>query len=114
MLGPSNHFTHDQTLEFDEEDSNRACGIVNTHAEVVRNNEPMLASVRYHDEYRLEQGRWRFHVRALAFFYYVRPSDYQQAMGSLLRNRAYAEPRAADFPESLGTWQSYYRERPRA
>lgn len=113
VLGPSNHFTHDHLIEFDESDAQQATGIVNSHAEVVRNDEPMLASLRYHDEYRFEDGRWRFHVRTLSFFYYLRPADYREAMGGTLRNRAYAAPQAADFPESLATWQDYYRNRPR-
>ena len=113
VLGPSNHFTHDQTIDFDANDSACATGTVNSHAEVVRNDEPLLASLRYHDEYSLEEGRWRFHVRTLAFFYYLRPADYAQAMTGSLRNRAYPEPQPADFPERLDTWQRYYRERPR-
>jgi hypothetical protein len=114
VLGPSNHFTHDHLIEFGDSDPGRATGIVNSHAEVVRNDEPMLASLRYHDEYRFEDGRWRFHVRTLSFFYYLRPADYREAMGGSLRNRAYAAPQPADFPESLRTWQDYYRDRPRA
>jgi SnoaL-like domain len=114
VLGPSNHFTHDHLIEFDERDAALATGIVNSHAEVVRNGEPMLASLRYHDEYRLEEGRWRFHVRTLAFFYYLKPLDYRSAFGDSLRNRAYQNPQAADFPESLPTWQRYYPEHPRA
>jgi hypothetical protein len=91
-----------------------ATGTVNSHAEVVRNNEPMLASLRYHDDYRLEDGRWRFHARVLAFFYYLRPGDYREAMGGTLRNRAYPAPQSADFPEGSSAWKDYYRLRPRA
>lgn len=112
VLGPSNHFTHDHTLEFDDLDPRRAGGVVNSHAEVVRNGEPMLASLRYHDEYRVEDGHWRFHSRTLAFFYYLRPSDYREAMGGSLRNRAYAEPRPADFPEGTDCWRRYHGEPP--
>ena len=114
VLGPSNHFTHDHIIEFDERDSSHATGIVNSHAEVVRNNEPMLASLRYHDDYRFEESRWRFHARVLSFFYYLRPGDYREGMGGTLRNRAYAAPQSADFPESSPAWQDYYRRRPRA
>jgi hypothetical protein len=112
-LGPSNHFTHDHMIQFDDSDPARATGIVNSHAEVVRNDEPMLASLRYHDEYRLEEGLWRFRVRALAFFYYIRPADYREAMSGSLRIRAYQKPQSADFPELVPTWQRYYQEHPR-
>ncbi len=113
VLGPSNHFTHDHLIEFDPNDADRATGIVNTHAEVVRNGEALIASLRYHDEYLREEGRWRFCARTLSFFYYVKPSEYAPVLRDTLRNRAYAEPRAADFPETLETWQRYHREHPR-
>ena len=113
VLGPSNHFTHDHVIEFDELHFDHATGTVNTHAEVVRNDEPLLASLRYHDEYRLEEARWRFQARTLAFFYYGRPADYREILGGVLRNRAYAEPKAADFPERLESWNTYYRQHPR-
>lgn len=110
VLGPSNHFTHDHLVELDPDDADRATGLVNSHAEVVRNGEALLASLRYHDEYRREDGRWRFRLRTLSFFYYTRPGDYAAVLRDTLRNRAYAEPRPADFPESLETWQRYHRE----
>ncbi len=113
VLGPSNHFTHDHIIQFHDGDATHASGIVNSHAEVIRNQEALLASLRYHDEYRLEEGRWRFQVRTLAFFYYLRPADYAKAMTSPLRNQAYAEPQAADFPDRLPSWQRYYRDHPR-
>jgi hypothetical protein len=113
VLGPSNHFTHDHVIQFDDSDSTRASGLVNSHAEVVRVGEPMLASLRYHDEYRFEEDRWRFHARSLAFFYYLRPADYREAMGGSLRNRACQEPRAADFPEATVHWKRYEQEHPR-
>lgn len=113
VLGPSNHFTHDHVIEFDPHDPGRATGTVNSHAEVVRNGEALWASLRYHDEYRREDGRWRFRERVLAFFYYTKPEDYPAVMRSAARNRAYAEPKPADFPEALESWQRYYRERPR-
>ena len=113
VLGPSNHFTHDHTLSFDAADPGRATGLVNAHAEVVRNGEALWTSLRYEDEYGVEDGRWRFRVRTLSFFYYVRPGDYPEAMLGTDRNRAYDSPRPADWPERTSTWQRYYREHPR-
>jgi len=88
VLGPSNHFTHDHVITFDDSDPSRAKGLVNAHAEVVRNGRPLLTSLRYHDEYRHEDGCWRFHVRTLSFFYYVEPRRYQEVMLGALRNEA--------------------------
>jgi hypothetical protein len=113
VLGPSNHFTHDHAIWFDENDPSHAFGLVNSHAEVVRADKPMLAALRYEDEYRFEAGRWRFADRLLSFFYYVEPHDYVAALTSPLRNRAYAEPKSADIPEGQPTYADYYRSRPR-
>jgi len=112
-LGPSNHFTHDHLITFDDTDATRATGVVNAHAEVVRNDQAMWSSLRYHDTYRFESGKWRFQARALEFFYYLRPADYAEAMLGPSRNHANRTPHAADYPESLATWRAYYTARPR-
>lgn len=112
VLGPSNHFTHDQTLEFADHEPDCATGVVNAHAEVVRNGQALLTSLRYHDRYRVEDGCWRFAERSLEFFYYVPPGQYAETLRTTLRNCAYPVPHAADWPEGLQSWQDYYRERP--
>lgn len=108
VLGPSYHFTHDSVVEFDAGDPDLARGWVNSHAEVVRNGAALLAAIRYHDEYRREDGRWRFRERLLGFFYYLAPADYPSLLGERLRNRAYEVPLPADLPEATATWQQYY------
>ena len=113
VLGPSNHYTHDAILSFDDSDTDRAAGLVNSHAEVVRNGQAMWAALRYRDEYAREDGRWRFRERLLAFFYYLAPGDYAQLLGDPLRNRADAAPRAADVSEQTATWKRYYARHPR-
>lgn len=113
VLGPSNHYTHDAVFSFDDANPDRATGLVNSHAEVVRSGQAMWASIRYRDEYLRNDGRWRFRDRLLAFFYYLAPGDYAGLLDDPLRNRAYAEPRPADIPEQLPTWQSYYARHPR-
>ncbi|MFO1394425.1 MAG: nuclear transport factor 2 family protein [Steroidobacteraceae bacterium] len=110
VLGPSNHFTHDRLVTFDEADADRATGLVLSHAEMQRRGQPMLAAIRYHDVYQRSGGRWKFRERGLSFMYYVPTAEYLDAMGPgiALRNRAYDEPRAADWPESLPTWRRYH------
>lgn len=107
VLGPTFHFTHDHAITLDERDPDSATGIIASHAEVTRNGETMLAAIRYHDRYRRENGRWRFASRMLSFFYYTPVEQYVETMKSALRQRAYGEPRPADWPESLATWQRY-------
>ncbi|MBU6212318.1 MAG: nuclear transport factor 2 family protein [Gammaproteobacteria bacterium] len=112
VLGPSNHFTHDAVVEFDPLNPDAAHGWVNSHAEVVRNGVALLAALRYEDDYRLEEDRWRFARRTLHFFYYLSPDEYPRSLGQRDRNRAYLEPLPADFPEASSTWQDYYRQFP--
>jgi hypothetical protein len=110
VLGPSNHFSHDRVLTFDEADPDRASGLVLSHAEMNRLGQPMVAAIRYHDEYRRYEGRWRFSERVLSFFYYVPAAQYLDALGDGLatRMRAYNNAVPADWPEGLDTWRAYY------
>jgi ketosteroid isomerase-like protein len=71
VLGPSNHFTHDRTVEFDHMDPDRATGLVLAHTEVQRNGQPMLAAIRYQDVYQRCEGRWRFRERGLSVMHDV-------------------------------------------
>jgi ketosteroid isomerase-like protein len=113
VLGPGIHVTHDQIVGFDDADPDRATGRVSCSAELMRLGNPMLAALRYEDEYRRDaDGRWRFADRLLLFFYYLDAREYADGLGSLHRNRAYAEPAPADFPEQLDSWQRYYAEHP--
>ena len=110
VLGPSNHVTHDRIVQFDANDSDRATGIVSSHAEMNRLGKSMLAAMRYADVYQRIADRWLFKQRLLSFFYYVPTTEYvdclQQGLSS--RMRAYEEPRPADWPEQLPTWKRYY------
>jgi ketosteroid isomerase-like protein len=110
VLGPSNHFSHDRIITFDETTPDRASGIVLSHAEMNRKGVAMLAAMRYHDVYQRDSMRWKFRERVLTFMYYVPASEYVDALGPGLarRNRAYDEPRAADWPESLVTWKAFH------
>ena len=110
VLGPSNHFTHDRIVTFDESNPDRATGLVLAHAEMNRKNQPMLAAIRYEDVYLRHAGRWKFRSRTLAFMYYVPTAEYLDALGPGIgtRNRAYDSAVAADWPEQLPTWRSYY------
>jgi len=113
-LGPSNHFTHDRVVELDRADPDRATGLVVSHAEMTREGKAKVACIRYHDEYRrCADGQWRFRERFLSFFYFTDPRELGQTLEETDRQKAYAEPAPAGWPESLETWKSYYAERPR-
>ena len=110
VLGPSNYFTHDKLIEFDDADPDHARGTILSHAEINPHGQAMLAAIRYRDCYRREGGVWRISERVFAFFYYVATEQYLEALGAGLnkRMRAYADPMPADIPEGLDTWKHYY------
>ena len=111
VLGPSNHFTHDRIVTFSPDNPDEAAGIVLSHAEMNRLGQPMVTAIRYHDRYRRVADEWRFAERVLLMFYYVPTDQYVEVFrpeGLATRNRAYATPTAADWPESLASWQAYY------
>jgi ketosteroid isomerase-like protein len=111
-LGPSNHFTHDRIVTFDEGSPDVARGIVLSHSEMNLRGAAMLAAIRYADEYRREDGNWRFASRALSFLYFLRADEFAEAMGPGVagRNRVYGDRRPADWPETLPTWKDFYGE----
>ncbi len=106
-LGISNHVSHDHVIESTAAEDQCVRGIVSAHAEMWRNGRAFIAALRYHDEYRQEGGRWCFHSRELNFLYYLPVTDYPEALGSKLRQRAYGDQRPADYPERLPGWNEY-------
>jgi hypothetical protein len=101
-LGPSNHFVHGHVVDFDPDDSDRATGMVASHAELWRNGVPMITAMRYLDTYRRVDGRWRFHQRTQSYMYFVDVREYPETLGSRLRIRTVKDqPQAADWPRSF-------------
>lgn len=107
VLGPGQHFMHDIAIDFVNADEAR--GKVSGHAELWRNGTMMVTALRYADIYRRTPQGWRFADREIAFLYYVPLAEYPGILGLTDRNRAYPEPRPADFPEALPSWQAYER-----
>lgn len=99
-LGHGAHYTHDHVITLGE-DGVSARGVVSLHAELMRNGKPMLASLRYEDAYRVEDGEWKFADRLLLFLYYLNVEDYMAHFPLRDRNRAYDEPIDADLPAAF-------------
>jgi ketosteroid isomerase-like protein len=107
-LGHGAHYSHDHVVWFDDASDDRACGLVSSHAELIRNGRPMITSLRYEDVYARERGRWVFADRLLSFFYYLNTDEYLKHFNQLQRMRANEQPQNADFPELLSIWREYH------
>lgn len=70
-LGPTNHYSHGMVLKLDDDDPDRATGVVSEHAELHRHGVPMRTALRYHDVYQREDGRWKFAERTISYMYYL-------------------------------------------
>lgn len=80
--GPSFHFTHDQFVEWNDSDPDRATGLVSCHAETSGGGRQIISAIRYEDEYVREDGEWRFARRTLTFNY---QTPVEQYVGILAR-----------------------------
>lgn len=104
LLGPGAHYMHDLQLDFVGDGTAEATGRVSAHAELERGGKMMVAGIRYADRYRNTEAGWRFQEREISFLYYVPVAEYPGILLHADRNRAYAEPRSADFPEAVPGW----------
>jgi ketosteroid isomerase-like protein len=107
LIPPSCHWTHGHFITFDENNPGLARGLVLAHSETVREGVPFLSALHYDDIYRRHQGQWKFAQRILSFLYFVPAKDYTEALTSPLRMRVTGNPRQADFPETLPSWQAF-------
>lgn len=105
VLGAGMHVMHDHEIRFDGGDEAR--GKVSGHAELWRDGQMMVVGLRYNDLYRRTGDGWKFAEREILYLYYVPVDQYPGILGQADRNRAYADPKPADFPEALPSWRAY-------
>ena len=85
-----------------------ASGWSHGHAELATSSTLVLASFRYEDDYRCDDGRWRFARRSITFMYAVPADQLATSFGSVERMRwPRTAPEAADYPETSPTWGTY-------
>lgn len=94
------HVTHGHIIDLDPTDPDSASGVLFGHAELIpRDPEEgsKLTALRYDDEYRRVDGRWRFSERCLSFFYRLDAADYLQDIISDTPVKGGETPLPADF-----------------
>jgi ketosteroid isomerase-like protein len=106
--GPTNHVNHSHIIDLSRADANSATGLVTAHAEMWSGGKALLAALRYSDVYRREDSEWRFASRIASYLYFLPTEDYTKMLGAQARILVRPTPAAADYPESLPTWQAFY------
>jgi uncharacterized protein (TIGR02246 family) len=104
-LGATCHNVHGMDVTIDGPTT--AHGVVSATAEVFRNGEHQVVTLRYHDKYEREDGAWRIATRHMLYFYYVPLDRHPGILGTLQRNLTYGEPIDADFPEKTPGFVKY-------
>jgi len=99
MLTTSNHFSHGHLVRFDDDDADRAYGLLSGHAEVARGGEVFDVALRYQDAYRRVEGRWKFASRTMSYMYYLPAAARAAHLGDRDSVWVYGDPRPADWPE---------------
>jgi hypothetical protein len=99
-LGPTNHYSHGHLIRFTS-DPDIARGLLESHAEVERNDTPMRVALRYKDIYKRIGGSWKFADRLMSYMYYMPFAELATDMGNRNSVRAYGDHRPSDWPEVL-------------
>jgi uncharacterized protein (TIGR02246 family) len=105
--GMSVHIPHVQVVETLDDDT--ASGWVLSHAELAAGDRFVVCAIRYHDDYRRDDGRWRFQRRRVAFWYFADWAELAEVVPSPDRQRFRTVPRAPDLPESLPSYADFVR-----
>jgi uncharacterized protein (TIGR02246 family) len=105
--GVTYHYPHSQVVEITGPDT--AQGTVHAHAELAIDGKAFIIALRYSDTYRREDGRWRFHHRRAQQLYGLPLAELADRMGDVDRKQWPGTPAAAaDIPETLESWQSFW------
>lgn len=99
------HDPHGQTVEFDDDDHAR--GTVIGYAELGNAEGTIVTSIRYLDDYRREDGRWRFARRTVLSLYGLEEGD--RAAGGL---RQTERKRWPGRPAGVAELPDYQRAHP--
>lgn len=84
-----------------------AVGVQMGHGEVAIDRRRLLAAYRYDDEYRWENGRWRFARRHMRYQYFSNHDGLEASLAGRQRVRVPgAAPRDAEIPEELPSHQA--------
>ena len=101
------HDPHGHAVEIDDDDHAR--GTVIAYAELASAEATVVTSIRYHDDYRREGGRWRFASRNVLSVYGMPPAELVAGgLGLAERKRWPNRPTApAELPDTDRRFPGY-------
>ena len=94
------HVTHGHIVDLDPNYPDLASGVLFGHAELIPRDPEQgskIAALRYDDQYRRVDGKWRFSERCLSFFYRLDAAEYLQDIVSDTPVKGGETPLPADF-----------------
>ncbi|WP_159081682.1 nuclear transport factor 2 family protein [Nocardioides sediminis] len=112
LYGPTVHIPEANTIDFDDEDDDRATGTVIARSEIMMDGAFLVSAHYYRDEYaRCADGAWRLRTRDNEFIYGMPLSELPTHPWREPRRRwPGVDPVAADVPEGTQTWQAFEAE----
>lgn len=97
----SYHYPHSSEIVFDDDD--RARGVVCAHAELTIEGDTVMVALRYQDDYRRVDGRWRFHERNTNLLYVLKLAELPTGLADRLRVRwPGTDPAVAEVGADVG------------
>ena len=81
----SYHYPHSSEIVFETDD--HATGVVCAHAELTIEGDTIMVALRYQDDYRRIDGRWRFYERNTNLLYVLKLTDLPAAFADRMRIR---------------------------
>lgn len=100
------HDPHGHVVEFDDDDHAR--GTVIAYAELGNAETTIVTSIRYHDDYRRVDGRWRFARRTVLSLYGLPDDERATGLGHQERRRWPGRPSAAaELPDYARSHPGY-------
>jgi uncharacterized protein (TIGR02246 family) len=104
------HYPHTHIIDFVSEDEAR--GVVLMHAEMGWEGDRCIrAAMRYNDEYKRVDGKWRFAKRLVQFYYCMDLGTFANGYDNTHRKQ-WPYVAKADLPESLETWRQLHPDHP--
>ena len=89
-----------------------ALGVQMGHGELELAGQRVVAAYRYDDKYRYVDGRWLFARRELRYQYFSTHNELGQSLSGRQRVRVPgADPRDAEIPEALPSYQAFLAAR---